>query len=109
MACSWWLYFHTNREKNEALRNGKGVGEQVFEILHVMHGLGLAMPIAHGRGHHFLGAAFSHATSACVSSPSEDGDTVVWNNGSEVLVFAWGEGGGSKTAKAAQKAKAKES
>ena len=66
-----------------------------------MDGLGLAMPIENGRGINFLGAAFTHATTVCITHYKRTG-LIKWDNNSDVFIFAWGETGGAKTARAAK-------
>lgn len=67
----------------------------------VLSGLGLAMLIENGRGINFLGSAFTHVTTVCITHYKNE-ELIRWDNSADVLIFAWGETGGSKTAKAAK-------
>lgn len=59
-----------------------------------MEGLGLAMQLEHGIGHHFMGAAFSHHTSIPLC---KRGNFVsVTNCNGDFLIVAWGFNGGHR-------------
>ncbi|CAB9507810.1 expressed unknown protein [Seminavis robusta] len=55
-----------------------------------MHGLGVAMPIRHGLGHHFYGGIFEHNTSLCLVRRKLDGFVSLTNDEDHFMLFAWG-------------------
>ncbi|CAB9520938.1 expressed unknown protein [Seminavis robusta] len=55
-----------------------------------MHGLGVAMPIQHGLGHHFYGGVFEHNTSLCLVECTKDGLVSLSNHDDHFILFAWG-------------------
>ena len=71
--------------KNEP--NGKI--EQYFSL----EGLGLAMELQHGIGHHFLGSSFAHRTCVCTRT-FNNGDVSISKHNDDFLLFAWGRSGG---------------
>ena len=67
-----------------------------------LDGLGLAVRVKHGMGHHFLGAAFAHRTCLCLCELRKDSkkrynDKRIYasNSHDNFQVFAWGRSGGS--------------
>lgn len=74
------------------VNNGEQSGqvEQYFSL----EGLGLAVEIQHGIGHHFLGAAFAHRTCLCFLLDTER-NIQLSNCYNNCLVFAWGRSGGA--------------
>ena len=61
-----------------------------------MDGLGLALKIEHGMGHHFLGAMFSHQTCVCVCMKKENDCLSISNSDNNFLIVGWGTSGGSR-------------
>jgi hypothetical protein len=63
-----------------------------------MDGLGMAVRIEHGIGHHFMGAKFSHQTCLPVCRRRSDGKLSVTNHEDNFLLVGWGGTGGAKEA-----------
>lgn len=63
-----------------------------------MDGLGMAVSIEHGIGHHFMGAKFSHQTCLPVCRRRSDGKLSVTNHEDNFLLVGWGGTGGAKEA-----------
>jgi hypothetical protein len=61
-----------------------------------MDGLGLAMQIVHGVGHHFLGAMFSHQTCLPLCHRLSDGKISASNHEDNCLIVGWGGTGGNR-------------
>ena len=72
-----------------------------------LDGLGLAVEIVNGIGHHFCAAAFAHRTCLCVVRDSRCGVRIT-NCFDDFSVFAWGAGGGPRDPEAARRARAAE-
>jgi hypothetical protein len=71
-----------------------------------MDGLGLAVLMEDGVGHHFLGASFSHRTSLCVCKRKTDGKLSSCNVNDDFLILGWGSTGGSREARLRREARA---
>jgi hypothetical protein len=71
-----------------------------------MDGLGLAVLMEDGVGHHFLGASFSHRTSLCVCKRKTDGKLSSCNVNDDFLILGWGSTGGSREARLRREASA---
>lgn len=61
-----------------------------------MDGLGLAVALEDGVGHHFMGSLFSHNTCLCVCTRRDNGMVSASNQDNNFLVVGWGTSGGRR-------------
>ncbi|CAB9520874.1 expressed unknown protein [Seminavis robusta] len=78
--CAWQFVF----------RHDNAADKLTIHQHFIMHGLGVAMPIRHGLGHHFYGGIFEHNTSLCLVQRKLDGFVSLTNDEDHFMLFAWG-------------------
>jgi hypothetical protein len=59
-----------------------------------MEGLGMAMKLEHGIGHHFMGSTFVHHTCIALVENTRTGELTAANYDDNFLLVAWGTNGG---------------
>jgi hypothetical protein len=74
--------------------NGNNNKELKVHAMFAMEGLGMAVQLQHGIGHHFMGALFSHNT--CLPVVESNGKLSVTNHEDNFSIIAWGGTGGRK-------------
>jgi hypothetical protein len=68
-----------------------------------MEGLGLAMKLEHGMGHHFMGSTFSHHTSLPLCRSLSHQQISSTNSDGNFLILGWGAGKGGRKASASRR------